>query len=405
MANELLTACQAIQEQLVSWRRYFHMYPELGYQEEHTGAKIAQLLSAYCDQVTACVGGHGVVGMLKGSRDGPTLALRADMDALPLQEENQAAYRSTVPGVMHACGHDAHLAILLGTARILAERRNFPGCVKFIFQPAEECLPEGGAQAMIQAGVLDCPRVEAMLALHVSAQLEYGRAAVPQRHVMAGGDVFQATIRGSGTHGATPHNGVDAVVEAAQAIMGLQTIVSRSLDATEAGVVSVCGIRSSSWSNNVLPEAVDLQGTVRFANPQRKDFFKQKIEQILAGVCQQYGGGFRLDYRYGYPPTVNNPALAAMVRGWMEPLLGKERISAPDKPAMSSEDVSRYFQQVPGCYIWLGAKTPDRATSLHNARFDIDERALALGCALMANNTLHFLQAAKERPAAELLNE
>ncbi len=384
---------------MVKWRRCFHENPELGGNERDTSKMVAYVLRELGIKVIENVGCYGVVGLIESGKTGPTLALRADMDALPIEEENAVEYRSKVWGVMHACGHDAHMAILLGTAKqLLGLRDQFRGNIKLIFQPAEECLPCGGSMGMIKENVLDNPQVDAMIALHISPYLPVGQVSIPEKYVMAAGDIFDIVIHGLKVHAATPHLGFDTIVAAAQAVLELQTIISRKLDATETGVISVCGV-SGGDGYNIMPEEVMLKGTVRFTNPEYKDFFETKIRQVLNGICAGFGGTYELNYQHGYPPTLNNSRLVTLVDRIAGGLLGEENVTISDKPAMMSDDIARFFEIVPGCYFWLGTKNEDNGIvyPLHSPKFDIDENILSIGSTVLIQSCLQYLNCSQDK--------
>jgi amidohydrolase len=373
---------QALQAQLVQWRRQLHQEPELGFQEHQTAALIAKKLTEWQISYQDQVAGTGIVAVIEGDRPGPVFAIRADMDALPIQEENSVPYRSRRPGVMHACGHDGHVAIALGTACYLAQHRSdLAGTVKIIFQPAEE--GPGGAQPMIEAGALTHPDVDAIVGLHLWNNLPLGTVGVRSGAMMAAVELFELTIRGKGGHGAMPHQTVDSIVVASQVVNALQTIISRNVDPLKSGVVTV-GSFHAGQANNVIAGQAELTGTVRYFDPSLQSFFPERMEQIIAGVCQTYGAQYDLQYLQLYPPVVNDEAIAQLVRSVAERVIETPAGVVPDCQTMGGEDMAFFLQAVPGCYFFLGSANPtlDLAYPHHHPRFDFDETALSVGVEL-----------------------
>ncbi|MGB2773691.1 MAG: M20 family metallopeptidase, partial [Anaerolineae bacterium] len=325
------------------------------------------------------VGRTGVVGIVDGAGDGPTVLLRFDMDALPIQEISDAPYRSQHAGVMHACGHDGHTAIGLGVATLLSrQRQRLFGRVKLIFQPAEEGL--GGAMAMIQDGVLQQPAPDYAFGLHLWNQLAFGQVAIQAGPLLAAADEFSLTIIGRGSHGAMPHEGIDAVVVAAQVVMALQTIVSRLVDPTETAVLTI-GTIHGGQAFNVLAGDVTMTGTVRTFDANIRQQVWQGIETLVHGICQAYGATFALQQAgCAAPATVNDPRATATMRQAAQALADATQVT-PIKPLMIAEDMSEFLQRVPGCFALLGAGPHPHPH--HNAGFDFDERALPVGVALL----------------------
>ena len=320
----------------------------------------------------------GIVATLTGSRSGPVLAIRADMDALPIQEENDVTYRSQHDGVMHACGHDGHTAIALGTAYYLAQHRDFAGTVKIIFQPAEE--GPGGAQPMIEAGVLENPQVDAIIGLHLWNNLPLGTVGVRSGALMAAVECFHCTILGKGGHGAMPHQTVDSVLVASQLVTALQTIVARNVDPLEAAVVTV-GELHAGTALNVIADTARLSGTVRYFNPDLGEVIQERIEQAIAGICQSQGASYELNYWRLYPPVINNPEITELVRSVASGVVETPVGIGPECQTMGGEDMSFFLEAVPGCYFFLGSANPDKnlAYPHHHPRFDFDETALGMG--------------------------
>ncbi|HIK54378.1 MAG TPA: amidohydrolase [Synechococcales cyanobacterium M55_K2018_004] len=378
-ASRIRLEIRNLQIRLVQWRRSLHQRPELGFREHLTANFIAQKLTEWGIEHQTGIAKTGVVAIVRGRRPGPVLGIRADMDALPIQEENEVEYRSQHDGQMHACGHDGHVAIALGTAYYLSQHPDsFVGTVKFIFQPAEE--GPGGAKPMIEAGVLQDPAVDAMIGLHLWNNLPLGMVGVRAGALMAAVELFDCVIHGVGGHGAMPHQTVDPIVVGAQIVNALQTIVSRNLDPIQSGVVTV-GRFHAGTARNVIADTAELSGTVRYFNPDLVNFFHRRLEAIVAGICQSHGATYQLDYRKLYPPVVNDGAIAHLVRSVAEEIVETPIGVVPECQTMGGEDMSFFLQEVPGCYFFLGSANPDRGLAYphHHPRFDFDETALGFG--------------------------
>jgi amidohydrolase len=372
---------RSLQPQLVEWRRRLHQQPELGFQEKLTSEFVSQKLQEWGIEHQTGIAQTGIVATIKGGKidSGKVLAIRADMDALPIQELNEVPYKSQHDGVMHACGHDGHTAIALGTAYYLQQhRQNFGGTVKIIFQPAEE--GPGGAKPMIEAGVLKNPDVDAIIGLHLWNNLPLGTVGVRAGALMAAVECFKCTILGKGGHGAMPHQTIDSIVVAAQIVNALQTIVSRNVDPIDSAVVTV-GELHAGTKLNIIPDTARMSGTIRYFKPDLKGFFQQRIEQIIAGVCQSHGASYDLEYWGLYPPTINNADMAELVRSQAEQVIETPMGVVPECQTMGGEDMSYFLQAVPGCYFFLGSANPakDLAYPHHHPRFDFDETALPMG--------------------------
>ncbi len=378
-ASRIRLEIRNLQIRLVQWRRSLHQRPELGFREHLTANFIAQKLTEWGIEHQTGIAKTGVVAIVRGRRPGPVLGIRADMDALPIQEENEVEYRSQHDGQMHACGHDGHVAIALGTAYYLSQHPDsFVGTVKFIFQPAEE--GPGGAKPMIEAGVLQDPAVDAMIGLHLWNNLPLGMVGVRAGALMAAVELFDCVIHGVGGHGAMPHQTVDPIVVGAQIVNALQTIVSRNLDPIQSGVVTV-GRFHAGTARNVIADTAELSGTVRYFNPDLVNFFHRRFEAIVAGICQSHGATYQLDYRKLYPPVINDGAIAHLVRSVAEEIVETPIGVVPECQTMGGEDMSFFLQEVPGCYFFLGSANPDRGLAYphHHPRFDFDETALGFG--------------------------
>lgn len=392
-------AIRSLQPKLVEWRRQIHQKPELGFQEQLTSEFVAKKLQEWGIEHQTGIAKTGIVAIVQGQGETSNtnltekvLAIRADMDALPIQELNEVPYRSQHDGVMHACGHDGHTAIALGTAYYLQQhRKEFCGTVKFIFQPAEE--GPGGAKPMIEAGVLKNPDVDAIIGLHLWNNLPLGTAGVRAGALMAAVESFKCTIFGKGGHGAMPHQTIDSVVVAAQIVNAIQTIVARNVNPIESAVVTV-GELHAGTKGNIIADTARMSGTVRYFNPAFADFFKQKVDDIIAGVCQAHGASYDLDYWSLYPATINDAGMAKLVSSVaeevVEPLLGV----VPECQTMGGEDMSYFLQQVPGCYFFLGSANSEKNLTYphHHPRFDFDETALAMGVEIFVRCVERFFK-------------
>ncbi len=383
---------EAETQELIRLRRYFHRRPELGFQERATAEAIAARLREYGYTVRTGVGGTGVVGELNGHEDGPTVLLRADIDALPIQEENDVAYRSMHPGIMHACGHDGHMAIALTVARRLMRLRSrLPGRVKVVFQPAEELL--SGARKMVEDGVLEHPHVDAAFGLHLWNNLDVGMVGVVAGPMMASVDRFEIVIEGRGGHGAMPHQTVDAIVVASHVVAALQTVVSRNTDPLDAAVVTIGTIRGGQ-AFNIIAERSTLTGTVRTFDPTTYETIPNMIERVVAGVCHSLGARYTMRYDRLCQPTVNDPEMAELARQAASEVVGPENIvQTKEARTMGGEDMSVFLQRVPGCYFFVGSR--NRAKGLdrphHSSRFDFDEAALSIGVEILERLTMNYL--------------
>ena len=386
----------SLYDELVRIRRTIHRHPELGMREERTSALVAGELEKLGLDVARGVGGTGVVGLLFSTRPDKkegTLLLRADMDGLPIQEENPGIdYASEVPGVMHACGHDGHTAILLGTAMAAAAMRNrLPGDLKFVFQPAEE--GPGGAMPMIDGGVLEDPKVTAAVGLHLDTDEAVGTVGLRPGPMMAAADEFELLVTGRGGHGAYPHQTVDAIVVGAHIVTALQTLVSRNTDPTAAAVVTV-GIFEGGHNFNIIAERVRMKGTVRTFDPSLRERLKQRVGEVSETVARAMGAKCEMIYRDGYPPVVNDEGMTALLRSTVSGLLGEGAVSA-DLMSMGGEDMSYFLERVPGVFFFLGGRNEEKGLvhPHHSPRFDFDEAAMPLGVEIF----LRFIEAHFQR--------
>ena len=388
---------------IIDLRHQIHQYPELGNREFKTAKLVAEHLRSLGIEVETDIAYTGVVGVLKGNKPGPVVAVRADMDALPVTEETDLSFKSTVKttylnkevGVMHACGHDIHTSVQLGVASVLASmKRSLPGTVKFIFQPAEEGPPpgeEGGADLMLKEGVFANLKPSAIFGLHTHPGLAVGELGLTIGPAMAAVDHFIITIKGKQSHGAYPHKSVDPIIMATEAVNAFQTIRSRSLSPLEPSVVTV-GIIRGGERFNIIPEQVYLEGTVRTYNPEVQDMVEHRMNKILEGITLAYGGSFELDYDRGTPATINNPELAKQMIPTMERVVGKNNLKFLD-PVMGGEDFAFFANEVPGMYYRLGVLKPGTTSGwVHTPTFRADDSCLEVGIRAMSNLVVDFLK-------------
>ncbi len=379
-------------QKLVKLRREFHQHPELGYSEFKSSERVARELKKLGIKVRTGVAKTGVVGVLAGKKKGRTVALRADMDALPIREETNLPYKSRIDGLMHACGHDAHMACVIGAAMILSELKDqLPGNVKFVFQPSEES-PPGGAKPMIREGVLENPRVSGIFGLHCDSAIPVGKIGVKEGPFMAQADSFDITIKGVSAHGARPHDGIDAIVAASQAIQALQTIVSRKIDPLQPVVISLGKIQGGT-KRNIICSEVRLEGTARSLTKEVAQRIPRLILVVLSGVGKSSGASFELDYRKGYPVLINHPQATDLARSTISRLFGKQAIFEIKKPLMGAEDFAFFLQKVPGSFLRLGIRNPKKKAVYpwHHPRFTVDEDAIGIGASLLAGLAFDFL--------------
>lgn len=383
--QHVVRAVNMFHDELTEIRRDIHSNPELGFQEHRTSALVARQLRVLGCEVHEGIGGTGVVGILHGKKNdsGLSVGLRADMDALPIHESTSLPYRSRNEGVMHACGHDGHTAVLLGAARYLAETRNFNGRVVFIFQPAEEGL--GGAKAMLDDGLFGRFNCDAIYALHTWPGLPPGVIGVNPGPMMAAADSFEILVEGKGGHGAHPYQTTDPVVVAAHLITALQTVVSRNVPGPEAAVLTIAAVKAGSLdAMNVIPHSAKMVGTVRTFNPVVQDQVVMRMEEIVAGVATAFKARIELKYNRLFPATINTPHHAGLVADVARELFGEEHVVDNLTPSMGSEDFSFLLQQRPGAYFRLGQGGAEDGRFLHNAGFDFNDDVIPQGCAMFA---------------------
>jgi amidohydrolase len=385
-------------QELIETRRRFHRTPELGFQEHETARTIAGQLREFGYSVRSGVGETGVVGHLTGAQSGPTVLLRADIDALPIDEQNDCDYKSIHRGIMHACGHDGHLAIALLAAKHLARSRSgLRGCVKFAFQPAEELL--SGALRMVEDGVMEDPKVDAAFGLHLWNNLDVGTVGVVAGPMMASVDRFEIVVKGKGGHGAMPHQTIDAVVVASHIVTALQTIVSRNADPLDSVVVTV-GTMQSGNAFNIIADRATMTGTVRVFDRQTYEVIPKLLERVIAGVCRALGADYQLSYERLCKPTINDPLMAQLAREVAGEIVGPENVlDTGEARTTCGEDMSEFLNRVPGCYLFIGSR--NRAKGFihphHSSQFDFDEDALAIGVEILERIVGKYLTSS--RPA------
>ena len=378
-----------------AWRRDLHAHPDLAFNEHRTADLVARELSAMGIGVHRGLGRTGVVGTLS-TAPGPAIALRADMDALPLEELNTFGHCSRHTGTMHACGHDGHTAMLLGAARHLAEQRSFQGTVHFVFQPAEE--GEGGGRAMVQDGLFERFPCDAVYGMHNWPGLPAGTFAINHGPMMAALDTFEITVQGHGTHAAMPERGVDPFTAVAQIALGLQTIPGRMLSAMESVVVSLTQIHGGdAW--NVIPDHVVMRGTVRCFSPRVQDRVEAALHTMCRATAEAHGATATVAYRRGYPPTINTDRETDVAIAAAQAVAGAGRVQFDCQPSMASEDFAFMLQARPGAYIWLGADGTDASLPLHNPRYDFNDDTLGLGAAYWVSLVESVLKAEKVEQA------
>jgi amidohydrolase len=395
------------QEQVIAWRRDIHEHPELSNREVRTAGLVAEHLRRLGLDVRTQVAHTGVIGVLHGGKPGPVVALRADMDALPVTEATDLPFASKVRtvyngeevGVMHACGHDVHTAVLMGVAQVLAQlREQLPGTVKFIFQPAEEGAPkgeQGGAELMIRGGALEDPRPAAIFGLHVSPKYRVGTLACRSGPMMASSDSLRIVVQGRQTHGAQPWTGVDPIVVASQIVLGLQMIVSRQSDLTEAPAVITIGSIHGGVRSNIIPDRVEMVGTVRTFVPEMRRDVHERIRRTAAMIAQGAGALAEVTIDPGYPVTINDPALTTEMVSTLEAMAGKANVVTTPL-VMGAEDFSYYQQQIPGMYFFLGVTPPgadpNEAAMCHSPHFCADESAITLGVRSLARLAVTYME-------------
>lgn len=387
--KRLISACT---QQVLEHRRWLHAHAEVSGKERETAAYIAKTLREMGLTPTEGVGGYGVVALIEGTGSGKCIGLRADFDALPVEETTGLPFASIHEGVMHACGHDAHTAMLLGAAWVLTQlRERFSGSVKLIFQPSEENNMDSGAKKMIAAGVLESPKVDAILGQHVWPQGEVGTVLIRNGAMMAASDRFDISIYGKKSHGSAPETGVDAIVIAAEVVSLLQTIVSRKVGPLESAVITVGEVRGGS-RYNIIADEVKMVGTCRTLASEVRETIPAYIEKIVKGVTESMGGTYEFAYHKGYSPTVNHPEMFRLVCDTAEKTVGSSALLVPERAALTAEDFSFFCEKVPSGYFWLGCQ--DKSAPfypLHSGDFTPSEQAFPVGMEVMVRAALKFL--------------
>lgn len=383
-----------VHEEIVKWRRDLHQIPEIAHDLPHTSAYIRERLDEMGIEYRANVGGHGIVGLIKGKGEGKTIALRADMDALAVREDTGLPFAAT-NGNMHACGHDGHMSMLLAAAKIIKMHQDsFNGNVKLIFQPAEE--GPGGAEGMIKDGALENPKVDAAMAIHVGdifpGEVNNGQIGICYGTVQACLDSFSAKIIGKGCHGAMPNTGVDPIAITGQVINAIQTIVSREIKPTSPAVVTVGKVHGGT-AYNIIPSVVELEGTARAIGLAERETLAKSLESIISGITRGMHGDYEYKYHFGYPPTINNEEFTKNMLPSIKKVVDEEDIVVITEPTMGGEDFSYFLLEVPGTYMYLGTQSKEKGIIYpqHNAKFDIDEDVLWKGAAVMAQGALDWL--------------
>ncbi|MFG3612710.1 MULTISPECIES: M20 family metallopeptidase [Rummeliibacillus] len=386
---DLNKAAQDLREDVIKWRRHLHENPELSFEEEKTAQFVYDTLESFGNLELSRPTKTSVMARLIGPNPGKTLALRADMDALPIHEENTFEFASQVPGVMHACGHDGHTAMLLGAAKILSGLKDqIKGEVRFFFQHAEELFP-GGAEEMVQAGVMD--GVDLVIGTHLWSPLELGKIGVVYGPMMAAPDTFWLTVNGKGGHAALPHQTVDSIAVAAQVVTNLQHIVSRNTDPLDNLVLSVTQFVGGT-THNVIPGSVDICGTVRSFDADLRKTIPEKMERVIKGITEAHEATYDFKYEFGYRPVINDEEVTAVIEETVREVFGEEALDLM-KPNMGGEDFSAYMEKAPGCFFYVGAGNEEKGITYphHHARFTVDEDALEIGVKTFLHAVFKFL--------------
>jgi hippurate hydrolase len=364
-----------LHDEITEWRRDLHAHPELQYDVHRTAGSVSERLKSFgCDDVVAGIGRTGVVGVIRGSKPGAkVIGMRADMDALPIEEATTVAYKSTVPGKMHACGHDGHTAMLLGAAKYLAETRNFAGTAVVIFQPAEE--GGAGARAMMDDGLFDRFGIEEVFGMHNYPGMPIGQFAIRSGPMMASTDTISIDLEGVGGHAAWPHFGVDTVLVGAQIVNQLQSIVARNVDPLHAAVISICMFQAG-HTDNVIPQQAKLRGTARALSPKVRDLLQKRVREVVEGTARAYGAKAELTYTTGYPVLVNEERKTAFAAGVAREVAGKDKVNTDCAPLMGAEDFAFMLRERPGAFIYIGN---GNSAQLHNPAYDFNDEAIPVG--------------------------
>ena len=375
---------------LVEIRRTIHMHPELGFEEFETSKLVSGWLERFGLEVKTGMAGTGVVGLLRGQSPGKTVAIRADMDALPMEEANKVSYASKIKGKIHACGHDAHVTILLGVAKFFSSiPGQVRGNIKWVFQPAEE--GGGGGRVMVEEGVLENPKVDAAFAAHVFPLFPIGKIGVYEREGLAAADKFIIRMIGKGGHAAMPHLTKDPIIATGHLITQIHSIVSRNINPLESGVITI-GKVSGVTANNIIPDEVELWGTVRSLTPQIREELKTRLDQVTRGVAQSFGVDYQFNFEYGYPVLLNDPAMSKLVASACSKGIGEKNVEVV-KPSMGGEDFAYFLEKVPGAFFRLGVRNEEKGIihPYHSSLFDIDEEVLPFGVEMFVRIIDQFL--------------
>lgn len=380
------------EDYIIEKRRDFHKHPETGFEEFRTSGIVKQELLKFGFTIEEGIGVTGLVGTLIGNPKGKTIGLRADMDALNMQEENDVPYKSINEGKMHSCGHDTHTAMLLGAAKYFGVHKNeLNGTIKLFFQAAEEGPLPGGGSFMVEGGYVDA--CDAVFGQHITTSYMAGTAAMKFGSAMAAPDEFKITVIGNGTHASAPQTGVDPIITATQIITALQNIISRNISPVDPAVISVCTIHGGT-AFNIIPESVKLTGTIRTLNNETRAFIFQRMEDIVKNITQMNGATYELELIKAYPPVINDIEMTQFALDTVTELIGKENVEVLTEPSMGGEDFSYYLQRRPGAFLWLGGRAADEETlyNNHNPKFDVDESSLLLGTAIHINLVHNYLK-------------
>ena len=383
MADAIKAEIAEMKDWLIETRRTLHMNPELGFEEVETSKLVAGYLEKFGLQVKTGMAKTGVIGLLKGEKPGKTVAIRADMDALPMEEANQIPYRSKVKGKMHACGHDAHVTILLGVARLFSSMPNrVQGNIKWIFQPAEE--GGGGGRVLTEEGVLENPKVEAIFGAHLFPDLKIGKVGIHEKEGLAAADRFIIKMIGRGAHGAYPHLSRDPILAVGELISQLHTIVSRSINPLDSAVITI-GKVSGGTAFNIIPDEAEILGTVRSLSQKVREELKSRMEEVTQGVAKSFGMDYHFDFQWGYPALINDPEMSRLVAAACARGIGKENVEFI-RPSMGGEDFAYYLEKVPGSFFRLGCRNEEKGivNPFHSSRFNIDEDVLPFGVEMFA---------------------
>ena len=389
MKERIIELADRLEEEMIGWRREIHMNPELGFEEEETAELISRVLTELEIPHQTGVAGTGVVGLIGDS--GPVIGIRADMDALPIQEQGDKEYISRNDGKMHACGHDGHVATLLGLAKAAVELGDeLEGRIKLIFQPAEE--GPGGAKPMIEAGVLTEPEVDYILALHLWNDNEVGYVGTRTGGFFASSDEFDLDILTESSHGASPHEGNDAIVVASEIVQALQSVVSRNIDPTDSAVITIGKIEGG-YRRNVIADKVRLEATIRALNSEVRELLEKRIKEIIDGIAKTYAADYELEYRELYPPLINDDEVIEKVKGSVEEILGVKKFVAIERPTLGAEDFAFFLENKPGAMFLVGGRNEDKGIDAphHHPDYDFDEAALKIGLKVMLNTAVKLI--------------